>query len=189
VESRACLVFTRGEAGCTHERYIEAKQAGLNVLEEWNPKGYPVYRVWEDPVIDASLLGLSVPFDLLPADDERMVQTAEAVAKHLSTSPAGGIKRYEDDHYIGGNPWILTTLWLAMYYVKQGEPERALPWFEWAVAHHTELGLLPEQIDRNTGETAWVVPLTWSHAMYVLALLDLIEAGAIASEAVSEPGY
>jgi len=119
-----------------------------------------------------------VPFDLFPADDERVAKTAAAVERYLGTSPAGGIKRYEDDPYIGGNPWIITTLWLARYLVKAGRMEEALRWFRWAVDHRTELDLLPEQVDRNTGKPAWVVPLTWSHAMFVLTVLDLLEAGA-----------
>ncbi len=171
--------FLRGlKRAVSREVYEAAAREGKKVVAETDSKGYVTYRVWEDPVIDASLLGLSVPFDLFPAGDERVVQTAAAVERCLSTSPAGGIKRYEDDPYIGGNPWIITTLWLAQYLVKAGRTEEALRWFRWAVDHRTSLDLLPEQVDRNTGKAAWVVPLTWSHAMFVLTVLDLMEAGA-----------
>ena len=171
--------FLRGlKRAVSREEYEEAVRAGKRVVTETDSKGYVTYRVWEDPVIDASLLGVSVPFDLFPADDERVAKTAAAVERYLGTSPAGGIKRYEDDPYIGGNPWIITTLWLARYLVKAGRMEEALRWFRWAVDHRTELDLLPEQVDRNTGKPAWVVPLTWSHAMFVLTVLDLLEAGA-----------
>jgi len=40
----------------------------------------------------------------------------------------------------------------------------------WAIDRQTPFGLLPEQVDRNTGEPAWVVPLTWPHAMFILAV-------------------
>lgn len=171
--------FLRGlKRAVSREEYEEAVRAGKRVVTETDSKGYVTYRVWEDPVIDASLLGVSVPFDLFPVDDERVAKTAAAVERYLGTSPAGGIKRYEDDPYIGGNPWIITTLWLARYLVKAGRMEEALRWFRWAVDHRTELDLLPEQVDRNTGKPAWVVPLTWSHAMFVLTVLDLLEAGA-----------
>jgi glucoamylase len=30
----------------------------------------------------------------------------------------GGIGRYPGDSYYGGNPWILSALWLALYYGK-----------------------------------------------------------------------
>jgi GH15 family glucan-1,4-alpha-glucosidase len=102
--------------------------------------------------------------------------TAEAVEAALTSPVVGGIKRYEDDPYIGGNPWILTTLWLAQYRIAVGELEKAEQLLQWAVDHRTAMELLPEQVDKQTGETAWVVPLTWSHAMYVSTLFQFAEA-------------
>jgi glucoamylase len=127
----------------------------------------------EDGVVDVSLLGLVFPFAFLPADDPRMIATAKEVEKRLTSPKVGGIKRYEDDEYIGGNPWILCTLWLALYYVELGNHAKAEKLLKWAVQHQTHSGLLPEQVDRDTGKTAWVVPLTWSHAMLVLTVLKL----------------
>ena len=49
-----------------------------------------------------------------------------------------------------------------------------------ALERQTALGLLPEQVTRD-GEPAWVVPLGWSHAMFLLAArpeLALIRGGA-----------
>lgn len=40
---------------------------------------------------------------------------------------------------------------------------------EWACGVQTPLGLLPEQV-HAVGSPAWVLPLTWSHAMLVLAV-------------------
>lgn len=124
----------------------------------------------EDTVIDVSLLGLAVPFGLVDPKDPRMVATAEAIERQLTCGEVGGIRRYAGDGYAGGNPWILTTLWLAQYHLAAGAPERAEPLVRWAVNHRTQTGLLPEQVDWRTGSTAWVVPLTWSHAMLLLAL-------------------
>ncbi|MBA4493235.1 glycoside hydrolase family 15 protein [Paenactinomyces guangxiensis] len=170
--------FFRGlKLAVSPEQMAKAKAEGKRTAVQVNHKGYRTHMIWEDPVIDASLLGVSVPFALFPAEDERAVKTADAIERSLTSQPIGGIKRYEDDKYIGGNPWILTTLWLAMYRVRQGQTEQAVKWLNWAVDHRTQLDLLPEQIDRHTGEAAWVVPLTWSHAMFVLTVLDLMEAG------------
>jgi glucoamylase len=99
----------------------------------------------------------------------------------LPVPGVGGIKRYEDDTYIGGNPWILTTLWLCHYKIKLGHYEKARELLDWAVEHRTEMGLLPEQIDKHTGETAWVVPLTWSHAMFILAISLLAQHEQLSS--------
>lgn len=157
------------------ETYEHADVPGKRVVRTW--KGYTRYELPVDPVIDVSLLGLAVPFGLLSPHDERMHRTAEAVARHLTVPGVGGLKRYEDDTYAGGNPWILTTLWLALYDIAAGNRERARALFAWAVEHRTPLDLLPEQVHRKTGEPAWVIPLTWSHAMFVLAVRALDEAG------------
>ena len=139
-------------------------------------KGYQKHVMKHDPIIDISLLGISVPFNAVATDSDRMRATAAIVEKQLTVEGVGGIKRYEDDHYIGGNPWILTTLWLAHYRFANGEAAAARELMQWALNHRTETGLLPEQVDKNTGETAWVVPLTWSHAMFILAVFMLAES-------------
>jgi len=40
-------------------------------------------------------------------------------------------------------------------------------------------GALPEQVSKDNGEPCWVIPLTWSHAMYVWCLQDLKRRGFI----------
>ena len=132
-----------------------------------------------DGAIDISLLGMSVPFGIYDAADERMISTAQAVENQLTVHQTGGLMRYEYDNYIGGNPWILTTLWAALYNMEIKNFEKAKEYFWWAVRGTTEQGLLPEQIDKLTGRPAWVIPLTWSHAMFVLALDGLLKAGEL----------
>lgn len=131
--------------------------------------------IYKDHTVDVSLLGLAYPFNVLDPKDDRIVSTARIIEDRLWSIKVGGIKRYENDIYRGGNPWILTTLWLSFYYTLIDENDKAKMLFEWAVDHATPMGLFPEQIHRNTGEPAWVVPLTWSHAMFVLVLHKLID--------------
>ncbi|MDQ2084886.1 glycoside hydrolase family 15 protein [Herbivorax sp. ANBcel31] len=138
-----------------------------------NSKGYKRDVTLEDYTIDVSLLGLIVPFKVFDAKDQRVVNTVRAIEKALTSHPVGGIKRYENDGYIGGNPWVLTTLWLALYYIEIEEYERAKEYFNWAVKARTQLDLLPEQVSKDNGEPCWVIPLTWSHAMFVLVLEKL----------------
>jgi glucoamylase len=160
----------------TYERALEA---GKQVSLETDEKGYVSYFVAHDDIYDISLVGLTVPFGVLDAADPRMAATADAIERTCTSPIVGGIRRYEDDHYIGGNPWILTTLWLAQYRIAQGRYDEAKQYLNWAVSHATSLGLLPEQIDKQTGETAWVVPLTWSHAMFVLTVHMLSDKGQL----------
>jgi glucoamylase len=133
----------------------------------------------EDGMVDISLLGISIPFDIFDVDDPKVINTVETIERVLKSPAIGGIRRYESDNYIGGNPWILTTLWVALYYIKRKDFIKANEYFEWAVKSRTELDLLPEQVNKETGKPEWVIPLTWSHAMFVLVLWELVEAGEI----------
>lgn len=159
-------------ASAYEEAVASGKDASIIELD----KGYRKYTLRHDPMIDISLLGISIPFNAVPKDHDYMQRTADSIEAALTVPGVGGIKRYENDHYIGGNPWILTTLWLAHYRIQTGSLDKARELLRWSIEHRTETGLLPEQVDKETGATAWVVPLTWSHAMYVLAIFMLAEA-------------
>jgi glucoamylase len=128
-----------------------------------------------DENLDISLLSLSYPFDVLPADDERIKKTAVAIESAFKFK-SGGLGRYPFDDYYGGNPWILTTLWLALYYEKAGELDKAEQFIRWALDHSTELGLLSEQVDKESGAPISAIPLAWSHSFFILSVLDLEEA-------------
>ena len=89
----------------------------------------------------------------------------------------GGLARYENDGYhrvsteVAGNPWFVTTLWLAQYYIalaKQKEDlGNALQILQWVADHALPSGVLAEQIHPYTNEPLSVSPLTWSHATFV----------------------
>jgi glucoamylase len=121
-----------------------------------------------DAVVDVSLLGLHHPFGVLPADDPRMAATIAAVDQELRVHD-GGVLRYTGDSYEGGNPWVLATLWLGLATRPPGAAVLA-EGVGYALRARTTTGLLPEQVDADTGAPAWIVPLTWSHAMYALAV-------------------
>lgn len=149
------------------------------MLIEVNPKGYITDVTLEDWIIDVSLVGLSIPFEVFDANDPMIKDTVSLIEQVLISPEVGGIKRYENDTYIGGNPWILTTLWVAMYHIKVGNLTKAKDYLFWAANGKTDLGLLPEQINRMTGKPEWIIPLTWSHAMYVHVYSELVKAGML----------
>lgn len=148
------------------------------VVIKANPKGYYRDVTLEDPMVDVSLLGIAVPFGVLDVENYRVVDSVEKIERVLS-SPVGGIRRYENDGYIGGNPWILTTLWVALYYLQKKDFDKARHYFEWSLKGRTQLDLLPEQVNRENGRPEWIIPLTWSHAMFVLVLIGLLDAGEL----------
>jgi isomaltose glucohydrolase len=128
--------------------------------------------------VDASLLWLALPFNVIAPDDPRMVRTAERVAGEL-TGPGGGVRRYLGDEFYGGNEWILLTAWLGWYHAVRGNVEGAVEALRWIEAAATDKGLLPEQLtDHPQYEdrvAPWVdkwgpvaTPLLWSHAMYLI---------------------
>jgi GH15 family glucan-1,4-alpha-glucosidase len=148
------------------------QQAGAPVSTVEDEHGYLRYVSTYDTIVDASLLGLSYPFELFDAFHPSVLGTSQAV-RDLCTQPGvGGIRRYENDHYAGGNPWVLCTLWLALDAQRRGDGETVKEAVEWVLKHQTPTGLLPEQVDKDKGGPSWVVPLTWSHAMYVLTILE-----------------
>lgn len=174
-EDRSCFLRSvRTKLNPWGEDYSSEK-----VVLTVNPKGFKRDFTLKDGTMDVSLLGLCLPYGVFSIDDYRIDNTVKVLEDILTCREAGGIKRYENDSYMGGNPWILATLWLASYYIEKKDYSRASEYFEWAVKCRTDLGLLPEQADRNTGKPAWVIPLTWSHAMFVRVLFELLEAGAL----------
>lgn len=133
----------------------------------------------EDWKVDISLLGLTVPFGVYKAGDPKMEGTLEVIEQVLACPVSGSLKRYENDSYAGGNPWLIAALWASLYHIENKNYEKARQYFYWAAGCRTELGLLPEQADKETASPAWIIPLTWSHAMFVLALDKLMEVGEI----------
>lgn len=129
-----------------------------------------------DARVDSSLLGLAWPFRAVDPGSERMRATAAAIERAL-VLPCGGVLRHEGDDYAGGNPWLLTTLWLGLYYRQLGDEAGLRRCVDYALSRRTQLDLLPEQADRE-GQPAWVLPLAWSHAMLVLAARPELAAAA-----------
>lgn len=143
-----------------------------------------------DYTVDASsFYGLFLG-GVLPARDHRLEKIYERVKEKLTIQTAvGGVARYEGDNYFRaatdttGNPWVITTLWLAEYEIARAttalELVPALERLRWARKRASPSGLLSEQYNPHTGTPVSVTPLVWSHAQYVLtfhAYLDKLEA-------------
>ena len=141
-----------------------------------------------DESIDASILGLSFPYNLIDADDPKMIKTAEMIENAFNYK-VGGIGRYPEDVYFGGNPWIITTLWLYLYYrrlIKILSEKKASDkiinkyrkkcheLISWALKYQFN-GLFPEQIHKELEVPISAIPLGWSHAMAIIAIRDSID--------------
>lgn len=187
--------FGEGERAARYRAGAERMLAGFRDVM-WNdreqrfarmasvaPSGYTL-----DMTMDSSLFGL-VELDVLPPDDAQLESTVREIAARLRVSTdIGGMARYENDRYhqvetqrlevAQGNPWFISTLWLARYHIKRARADdraigRAL--IEWAAERALPSGVMAEQLNPYTGEPLSVSPLTWSHAAYVLAVRDYVD--------------
>ena len=133
----------------------------------------------KDGKIDISLLGLTYPFNVFSPKEKKITNTIEKINLTLRTY-TGGYLRYEGDRYMGGaNPWVISNLWLANYYLETGENKKAKACFDFVVTTSLENGMLAEQIDNKTMKPAWVYGLGWSHAMFIITLEKLLAKGLI----------
>jgi len=145
-------------------------------------------RLRTDSTMDASLAGLWL-FGMFTPDDPRIVATMEKMQRLLWVhTDVGGLARYEDDRYhrvgtdtdaVPGNPWFISTLWLAQWKIAVAHDEKGLEeselLIEWAGKHAFSSGVLAEQIHPYNGSALSVSPLTWSHAALVSTVLQYME--------------
>jgi hypothetical protein len=154
-------------------KYTEiGKRMSAMISEKFVPADGPIYRCkigdhW-DGAADVSMLGLIKPFGIYNTRQPQAQRILEMVRQRLWWKPTGGVLRYEADTYRGGNPWILTTLWLAYVELSFGNIHEAREAFQWSISKATSLGMLAEQVHRDSGKPFWVIPLGWSHAMLLL---------------------
>ena len=129
-------------------------------------------------LVDANLIGVSVPHGLLAPDHPVMQRTIARIERDLHAI-GSGVHRYRGDVYYGGGAWVLLALWLAWYYAEAGDRARAQSLLDCAATCADVAGNLPEQV--NTVMLApehydeWVrirgpiaQPLLWTHAKYLI---------------------
>ncbi len=127
--------------------------------------------------VDASLLGLAVPYWIVELDDPILLATVAEIEDKLRHG--GGVHRYEKDTYYGGGEWVLLTAWLGWYYKRAGEWLKANELKNWVEAQADSQGFLAEQIPVSlTDESYYPLwrdrwgeianPLLWSHAKYLI---------------------
>lgn len=153
-----------------------ASQMIKEIEEAYDKKeGYFLRSVGKisDKNIDASLLGLCWPYEILKYSDERMVKTVKKIEEVLVED--GGVHRFQFDYFDsegssweGGGSWPVLNFWIAIYWQIKGNRRKAQKYYEWVLEKLEKFNyFIPEQIfsDFRTG----IYPLAWSHAMFVIA--------------------
>ncbi len=141
--------------------------------------------VIHDKVLDSSALSL-VKFSVFESGDPRVLSTVTSISDSLWVkTPSGGLARFEGDSEndttpgIPGSPWFVSTLLLAEFLITKAESieelKCVLPFFEWAITNAGATGLLPEKIDPEGKSTNCNKPHLWSHAEFVIAVINYLE--------------
>ena len=157
------------------QRELENLQAELkkyineNLYDE-QKKSY--VRNTEDRKMDISLIGAVTPFNVFKPKEAKVSNTIECINMTLRTY-TGGYQRFEQDGYMNGNPWVISNLWMTLYYLKTGEKRKAKETFDFVIKTAGKHYFLGEQIDNQTLKPNWVIGLGWSHAMFVIVLEQL----------------
>ncbi len=126
----------------------------------------------KDKKMDISIIGAVTPFNLFGAKEKKIINTIERINLSLRTY-TGGYQRFEQDHYMNGNPWPIANLWMTLYYLQTGEKKKAKETFDFVVKTTGKHNFLGEQIDNSTLKPNWVLGLGWSHAMFIIVLEKL----------------
>lgn len=169
--------------GANHQPVTDAIQKQL--IDGTHSFGYFV-KFHNSPAVDASLLGLAIPYGVVPVDDLIMLKTVEQIESTILVDD--GVHRYAEDSYFGGGAWILLTAWLGWYYSElAAKCPNLAAWLRpkiqnchrWIELHAESNLQLPEQVAENLNApsyySTWVErwgeiasPLLWSHAKYII---------------------
>ena len=146
---------------------LEIKKYINKYLYDEEKKSY--VRNAEDKKMDISILGAVTPFKVFKPKEKKIQNTVERINLSLRTY-TGGYQRFENDNYMNGNPWVISNLWMTLYYLETGEKKKAKETFDFVVKTAGKHYFLGEQIDNETLKPNWVIGLGWSHAMFIIVL-------------------
>jgi GH15 family glucan-1,4-alpha-glucosidase len=163
-----------------------AETVKSRVLEQAASGDYIVKSNVNDDV-DASLLWLATPFQLVTPTDPKFLRTVSAIEDRLNLE--GGVRRYRADVYFGSGAWPVLTASLGLHYLDVGDVAGANRCLEWIEQRFNDEGQLGEQYFGELRDPEhyreWLerwgpsaIDLSWSHAMYVILALALEEVAA-----------
>ena len=122
----------------------------------------------------------------LPATDERMRSTIEAIARELTED--GLVLRYRNEEGLNADgltgeegTFVVCSFWLVTCLAKAGEIDRAEQLFARLAGYANDLGLLAEEIDAASGEQLGNFPQAFSHIGLITAAAELDRARAAAA--------
>ncbi len=163
-----------GEYAKTEEWEAARDEIRAVVLERgWSEKRQAFGQSFESDELDAAQLLMPI-LGFLPAADERMRSTIEAIASELTED--GLVLRYRSvdgmnaDGLTGEEgTFVICSFWLVSCLAKAGELERAEALFDELASYANDLGLLAEEIETASGEQLGNFPQAFSHIGLITA--------------------
>jgi GH15 family glucan-1,4-alpha-glucosidase len=149
----------------------------------WNPEKRAFAQYYGSDELDASVL-LMPTVGFLPATDERIVSTVEAVRRELTVD--GLLLRYrpQEDGEVDGLPagegvFLPCSFWLADVLALQGKLDEARELFERLLDLRNDVGLLSEEYDPVAGRQLGNFPQAFTHLSLVNTALVLSEGRSL----------
>jgi GH15 family glucan-1,4-alpha-glucosidase len=151
------------------------------VLERgWSEKRQAYAQSFDSDELDAAQLLMPI-LGFLPATDERMRSTIEAIAEELTED--GLVLRYRNEEGLNldgltgeEGTFVICSFWLVTCLAKAGEVERAEQLFDQLAGYANDLGLLAEEIDTKSGEQLGNFPQAFSHIGLITAAYAIDQA-------------
>jgi GH15 family glucan-1,4-alpha-glucosidase len=133
-------------------------------------------RAFDDPALDASLLLIPIA-GFLPGDDPHVLRTIERIREELASDDL--VHRYRCDDGLPGRegPFVACSFWLAHALALAGRHHDACDVFERTCRRANDVGLLPEEIDPDSGAFLGNFPQGLSHIALLNAALAIARAG------------
>jgi len=125
--------------------------------------------------LDAALLMMPL-VGFLPATDERMQGTVDAIRRELTTD--GFVMRYTPDSAVDGLPpgegvFLPCTFWLVDNFALMGRVDEARALFERLLRLTNDVGLLAEEYDPESGRLLGNFPQAFTHVAMVNSASNL----------------
>lgn len=155
----------------------QAEAVRRAILEQgWSERAGAFTQSFGSDELDASNLVMAM-VGFLPATDPRMRATIDAVVERL-TGENGLVFRYRSPDGLNGEEgsFLLCTFWLVEALTLAGEIAAAKEKFEIALRYVNDVGLLSEQVDRDSGELIGNFPQAFSHVGLINAAWTLSKA-------------
>jgi GH15 family glucan-1,4-alpha-glucosidase len=167
-----------GEYAKTEEWETARDEIRDAVIERgWSEKKQAFAQSFDSDELDAAQLLMPI-LGFLPATDERMRSTIDAIADELTED--GLVLRYRNDEGLNADgltgeegTFVICSFWLVSCLAKAGELERAEKLFEELAGYANDLGLLAEEIDTANGEQLGNFPQAFSHIGLITAAWEI----------------